>query len=406
MFKHYSMLKYIPKKFKQSLMKPKDSKMYSKLESLIRKEAELEKNSKWYDALAKSREYHNLLGYLKKLNVPHLSRLSSDGSPDHLLKRMIWNFCYDYVEKNAFNKNDFLTDYLDFEKLVYNDIVHYYYALTNWGVKKTLNVGALKLRKTNIAEVVKLFPPHILHYPIAIDDFFIIETTKDKSSQPYVDFEELIICLNLFKGIFGKQHVNTWKVPRFWPVESAAWGHPLVRRSPENYAKPRLENSEFEAFRKFYRFFKKITKPKQLKTAIERYNLGMQSHTFDDAILDFMIAVECLFSENKPELTHRISIRVALLLGKNESDTERIRKFISTAYSVRSKIVHGDNIHKNGLTTNEIKLELHKILNESIKAFLHLISSGKKINEIGQELDKSISSPSLRKKIQKLAKVL
>lgn len=383
-----------------------DFELCRKLKKLIHKTIELKITEQLKDNLKESEEYVTVLTHLKKIEMPHLSRLTT-GTIDPLLERMIWRFYSEYLKYNSsFNDVEFSKFYLDFENLIYDKLQREYYALTDWGIETTLDIDGMKLRKTTSNEISILFSPDVFHHRFGDDDFYIIEILKNYPYQPHEDYENLITSLNLFTGMFGRQYINTWKIPRFWPIDSGRWGTPLTRRSVLNYSKPLLKNSEIDEFTEFYYFYKNSSKAKQLKTAINRYNLGMQSNTFDDEILDFMIAIESLFGENKPELTHRISIRVALLLGKNEFDTECIRKFITEIYGIRSKIAHGDEISIKNFTLNGMKLKIQIILNESIKAFLNMMSSGKSIKEIHKELDNSISSPRLRNIVQKQAKVI
>ncbi|MFL2106527.1 hypothetical protein [Desemzia sp. FAM 23988] len=63
-------------------------------------------------------------------------------------------------------------------------------------------------------------------------------------------------------------------------------------------------------------------------------------------LLNYISALECLFTTSTNELAHQISERVAILLGGNLDERLQYYAAIKTAYNYRSKIVHGDSIKK------------------------------------------------------------
>lgn len=63
-------------------------------------------------------------------------------------------------------------------------------------------------------------------------------------------------------------------------------------------------------------------------------------------LLNYISALECLFTTSTNELAHQISERVAILLGSNIDERLKYYSEIKSAYNYRSKIVHGDSIKK------------------------------------------------------------
>lgn len=63
-------------------------------------------------------------------------------------------------------------------------------------------------------------------------------------------------------------------------------------------------------------------------------------------LLNYISALECLFTTSTNELSHQISERVAILLGSNIDERLQYYAEIKAAYNYRSKIVHGDSIKK------------------------------------------------------------
>lgn len=239
---------------------------------------------------------------------------------------------------------------------------------------------------------------------------FLAETTSKKYDTS-VQEEKIRNFLNAI-GIFKMESVQirdvTCILPTFYPVELRSRSGVNIRRGiPHGY--PILVESEIEKFKKFYSMYRNVQKPKNLESAIKRFNYGLQSLNFEDMVIDFMIALESLFGD-EGEITHKISIRIALLFGQNEFDTECIRNFVKKMYGLRSKIVHGDDVgkalQKINITENRAKDRLSSIARNSIVAYLYLIESGMNGKDIIKNLDTSISSQSLRDEIIKKAKIV
>jgi hypothetical protein len=57
-------------------------------------------------------------------------------------------------------------------------------------------------------------------------------------------------------------------------------------------------------------------------------------------------ALESIFSTGSSELTHRVSERVAFMLGDNPSSRKSIYNLVKKLYSIRSAFLHGDSIKK------------------------------------------------------------
>jgi hypothetical protein len=74
----------------------------------------------------------------------------------------------------------------------------------------------------------------------------------------------------------------------------------------------------------------------------------------------YMSVLECLFTTDKTEVTHKVAERVALYLGGSQEIKELNYKTIKEAYTVRSEFFHGQTISKK--KDNRINLE-----NESFK---------------------------------------
>lgn len=73
---------------------------------------------------------------------------------------------------------------------------------------------------------------------------------------------------------------------------------------------------------------------------------------FEDRIIDAAIALEAMYgSFGSGEITHKISLRAAWMLGKSAAERRRIFRDMRSLYRVRSQVVHGRS------TTDEQKRE-------------------------------------------------
>jgi hypothetical protein len=78
--------------------------------------------------------------------------------------------------------------------------------------------------------------------------------------------------------------------------------------------------------------------------ALARLNLARRRQTPGDQAIDGCIAVEALLSDPQPgDLTYKLKLRAARLLGNSYTDREQISRKISRFYQLRGKVVHGQS---------------------------------------------------------------
>lgn len=104
--------------------------------------------------------------------------------------------------------------------------------------------------------------------------------------------------------------------------------------------------------------------------------------TFPTKIVSYITALECLFTTSQSELSHRVSERVALLIGKSKTDKTETYKLLKKAYDVRSKIVHGSILKGENEDLKEVSTGLDSILRNIISFEYDILS--KKDNEIDE----------------------
>jgi len=84
-------------------------------------------------------------------------------------------------------------------------------------------------------------------------------------------------------------------------------------------------------------------------------------------IYNYCTALECLLNTDANEITHKISERVALLLGDTINERIGIFKKMKDAYSIRSKSTHGKPINK----TDDELIELSVFLDNMLRRFFN-----------------------------------
>jgi Apea-like HEPN len=80
-------------------------------------------------------------------------------------------------------------------------------------------------------------------------------------------------------------------------------------------------------------------------------------------ILNYCTVLECLFTSDSFEVTHKVSERLAFLLGKDSIERNYYYQLVRDAYRIRSKAVHGQFIK----TQLEDMQRISKGLDESIR---------------------------------------
>jgi len=78
-----------------------------------------------------------------------------------------------------------------------------------------------------------------------------------------------------------------------------------------------------------------------LRLAIDYYNFGKSSTRPEESLVNWMIALEALYSDSAQELRHKLSVRAAWMLGETPQERLKIAKRMRELYDLRSEIVHG-----------------------------------------------------------------
>lgn len=81
---------------------------------------------------------------------------------------------------------------------------------------------------------------------------------------------------------------------------------------------------------------------RSVDVALDRLNLARRRRSPGDQAIDSGICLEALLGDDNPqELTYKLRLRAALLLGTTLAERQEIRKAVHDLYNLRSKVVHG-----------------------------------------------------------------
>jgi hypothetical protein len=107
-----------------------------------------------------------------------------------------------------------------------------------------------------------------------------------------------------------------------------------------------LEAQDLEQLRALYDTIRNIHSPSPLDSALRRFNASYDRHNLQDRFVDLTIALEALFLNKgeTSEITHKLALRIARLIGNTFDQRETIQKELKSLYGKRSGIVHGEPI--------------------------------------------------------------
>jgi len=133
----------------------------------------------------------------------------------------------------------------------------------------------------------------------------------------------------------------------------------------------------FSAFYDKFRFFD-FDKHPEVQIAVLRFCLSYEVGWLYQPI-DLMIGFEALYLGDEQELAYKLATRASYLLGETPDRRLHIYRVLRKAYSIRSKLVHGEkDIDKvktekgKYIPINEFLSEVQDVLRESINRFMAL----------------------------------
>jgi hypothetical protein len=99
--------------------------------------------------------------------------------------------------------------------------------------------------------------------------------------------------------------------------------------------------------------------PSQGCAALRRFRLAASREADEDALIDYVVALESLFVPSATEMAYRFKINGALWLGDSYDDRRTLARVLKDLYEARSSRVHGSRspskVAKQGLPANLVQ---------------------------------------------------
>lgn len=379
-----------------------------------------------YNEFFESKEAQSVKNYLaemgkKSLTEEKVEQVQSRG--DSLLKDLLilGPLIHSYFDTKgsylSFDLRKFDVLYNEMEDFLYFKVQFHYFAPIprfRMKVRKLELLDGLTIRKIPHDKLVKIAGlnqvPVITAFGVtySFDDLhYMLELYSGRPDDAlvYDSFANVIKILRVFKegeiGVSSVFHSVLWRFT-YESTVPASW---KVHFYHDEYL---LDAKEAVQFKRFYQNIQWLLANKKdvdfLKLAISRFSSGLEEEKPEDRIIDFMIALEAMYSVDNRELSYRISYRIANLLAENDRDRNLLFLLVRQSYDRRSSLVHGAEFKPIKITkkalgmggrrsndmiynADKIALELEKITRDSIKKFLKLVMFYHKREDILGELD-------------------
>jgi hypothetical protein len=104
--------------------------------------------------------------------------------------------------------------------------------------------------------------------------------------------------------------------------------------------------------RSFWNRFADSTKdlPVPLEIALRRFERATGDAPVHDRLIDCCVAFDALLSaDERQEMTYKVCMRGAYLLGKDEDERQRVYQLLNGAYTARGAIIHGSRQPEDAL---------------------------------------------------------
>ena len=330
------------------------------------------------------------------------------------------NFLIEYLGSNTdfiMNKTSFhkcFTKFFKFlEKILVDEYVTPLFNFTSDIGEKGIQIGDIGIRKINSDEFYRISKldtvaeiSHIYH-DITHVMFMSHESNDLHSGYDYVQeqFQILVDSLSLFSigsPQFGTvyKNINSPWIHHDNKFENNITHQPVLQFNKKDkskfififntikFADYTIKGNSFVKISK-NRFISALSRPSQL-----------------DKLIDLAISMESLYVSGPGDITLKLVNRSSTLLAKNDKEREDYWSFMKKAYSLRSGIVHGEELRNTEIngknyTVDEIIKKLIILTQKSIVIYSELINhydGKKKIEKIYDDIDRALINKLFLKK--------
>jgi Apea-like HEPN len=130
-----------------------------------------------------------------------------------------------------------------------------------------------------------------------------------------------------------------------------------------------LQNQKIEAVKQTLYHLRHSKGRTKLNTAITRFNNSYARTDTRERLIDLVIALENIFGEETTgqttEVGYRLRMRAARYLGNTVDERQKLRRFFSNLYDLRSKVVHGDVKEVDNITQKKLEKPTEEIVQEA-----------------------------------------
>jgi hypothetical protein len=118
------------------------------------------------------------------------------------------------------------------------------------------------------------------------------------------------------------------------------WNETMNRERP---ARTQIDAGDGEKIGELLRRMRAGRGDRRLALALRRFDSAYSRYEYEDALIDLWIAFEALLlSDGNIELSYRVSLRIAALVGTGPSERGAVFEQAKRSYKYRSKVVHGE----------------------------------------------------------------
>jgi hypothetical protein len=324
------------------------------------------------------------------------------------------------LQSLGFDEGVFDTVYEGIEDFFYRDTLEYRcfsplegFNMEGEGINLDSNLCVIKFPEEDKKEILKQAAVFGWQSWSIVHDEFALEmhvnTPKVVGLIPEVRFEdapnqiasqrfgEVCEALRIFKkGTVGYDRIRVTSTTWVPHSGTTSYGPNVPRRLiGPRYTLSKEECKEFVGFWSTYQKVKQL-KRNRIETATRRFNFAYERSRPEDRLIDYMIAFETLLSnERVGELSYRLSLRGAALLGTSPEEREGICQALHNGYRERSTIVHeGTHRQTIKLDNNEMLFKefvdvIEGYLRSTIKKFV-LMCGHQREAQVVEQLDRNI----------------
>jgi len=308
--------------------------------------------------------------------------------------RPIVNILYKKFNRSfKFDKELALNQYMLIENYIYSDDLLYTVKAPIYNLEIEEDIIKIKdkicLKKIEEADL-NLFKASLMSFGYGVDysliscKTVIVTEDKIKKGEAFIIEQDTISNINRTissLSIYNKNTIGVGpffsKPKNFWSMFSGIYSSFMPNETHIRYEKNNFKKKDIKIFKIFWEKYNDSAKNNPWLDLAGRRLLRMfYKMRIEDRFVDIMIIFEMLFlPEGNAELKYRLSVRAALLLGKNYKEKKYIFELFKLSYDIRSSIVHDGlvssqnkrKLKKLGINLNELYKKLQLYLFESIE---------------------------------------